>query len=80
MSATRPCIVIGNAVHPCEDLITASCRDAIVTVREYGQVSGESRWRYRIGNDYRDENTMLVTHCPFCGASIVPPYTANESP
>jgi len=67
-------------VHPCENLTTASCREAIVTVREHNQVSGESRWRYRIGNDYRDENTMLVTHCPFCGSSIVPPYTATEAP
>lgn len=67
------CNIVRNDIDGCDSLAESIERGAFFAVVERNDHGSE---RFRIETT---AGACVLKFCPFCGASIVPPYTPNEA-
>lgn len=71
---SKPCSIARNTIDECDELAYGFKAHAFYACMERNDSGAE---RVRIETT---AGAAVLKFCPFCGASIVPPYTANEAP
>ena len=71
---SKPCNIVRSDTDVCDELAESIEGGAFFAFMERNDSGAE---RVRIETT---AGAAVLKFCPFCGASIVPPYTANESP
>lgn len=70
----KPCNIVRNDIDVCDELAESIESGAFFASMDRNEHSAE---RVRIETT---AGACVLKFCPFCGASIVPPYTPNEAP
>jgi hypothetical protein len=71
---SKPCNIVRNDLVLCDELAERTEGGTFDLTAEH---DNRYSWRVRVK---AADGSVALKFCPFCGASIVPPYTANEAP
>jgi len=69
---SKPCNIVRNDIDICDEL-AESIEDGAFFASMESEENGSQRVRIEVSGGGN------IKFCPFCGTSIVPPYTANEA-